>query len=134
MCRAGFLQVCQIDENLRLLLSQLIWHFLGACTGFAWPAEHPAHHVEDAEQGHSVRVCPVADFLKFLDEPRVIDELVVQVVPPLVVCAGPAEDLLDAAVVDGEQAGPFACQELAGRDGADPVALGAGLDVADRGP
>ena len=80
------------------------------------------------------RACPVADCLKLLDEARVIDELVVQVVPPLVVCAGPAEDLLDAAVVDGEQARALACQELAGRDGADSVAFGAGLDVADRVP
>ena len=60
---------------------------------FAFPAEHPAHHVEDAEQGHVARACPVANCLKLLDEARVIDELVVQVVqvvPPLVVCAGPS--------------------------------------------
>jgi hypothetical protein len=69
-----------------------------------------------------------------LDEVRVIDELVVQVVPPLVVRAGPVEDLLDAAVIDREQARAFACQEFAGRDGADSVVLGAGLDVADRVP
>ena len=39
-------------ETRDLRLSQLIWHFLGAWAVFAFPAEHPAHHVEDAEQGH----------------------------------------------------------------------------------
>src|SRR5215471_1598759 len=39
-------------ETRDLRLSQLIWHFLGAWAVFAFPAEHAAHHVEDAEQGH----------------------------------------------------------------------------------
>lgn len=47
----------------------------------------------------------------------VADELVVQVVPPAVVDAGPLEDHLDAAVVNGKQVRALACQELVGRDG-----------------
>ena len=50
----------RLGENQSFLLSQLIWHFLGACADFAWPAEHPAHHVENAEQGHVAGVCPGA--------------------------------------------------------------------------
>ena len=68
-------------------LSQLFWHFLVAGAVFAFPAEHPAHHVEDAEQGHVVSARFFADGLKLLDEALVVDELVVQVVPPLVVGA-----------------------------------------------
>jgi hypothetical protein len=52
-----------------------------------------------------------------------VDELAAQVVPPSVVYAGPVEDLLDAAVVDGEQVRALASHELAHRDGTDSVAL-----------
>ena len=67
--------------------------------------------------------------LKLADERLIINELVPQVAPPSVVDSRSLEDLLDAAVVEGNQLGALACEELAGCDGADPAALGTWLDA-----
>lgn len=52
----------RLVENQGLMLSQLTWHLLAAAgADFAVPAEHPAHHVEDAKQGHVTRARLFAD-------------------------------------------------------------------------
>jgi hypothetical protein len=93
-----------------------------------------AHHVEDAGQGHVVGSCSGAHRLEQVDECLVIDELASQVMPPRAVDSGPAENLLHAAVVYGDQVRALACQELPRCDGADSVPFGERLDVTDNGP